>query len=87
VGTSSPRGSWMRAVLAVAVRPSLWSTALRQLARTSRPGWWRRPPFLPRPDRAYLQFRLETQYGRDGTPAAGDLVTYLEWCRAEDRRH
>jgi hypothetical protein len=51
-----------------------------------RPRWWRRAPFLPLPDAAYLRFRLETQYGRDGAPAAGDLVTYLTWCRSERRR-
>ena len=77
--------SWGRAVLAVVARPTLWPAALRQLARTSRSGWWRRPPFLPLPDRAYVRFRLETQYGADGAPAPGDLVTYLEWCRAEGR--
>jgi hypothetical protein len=32
-----------------------------------------------------VRFRLETQYGRDGQPAPRDLVTYLEWCRAERR--
>jgi hypothetical protein len=83
----TPRGSWIRAVVGVAGRPGLWPTAVRQLARTSRPGWWKRPPFLPVPDHAYLQFRLETQYGSDGAPAPGDLVTYLEWCRAEQRRN
>lgn len=48
-------------------------------------GWWRRPPYLPLPDRAYLRFRLETQYGEGGAPRPGDLVTYLDWCRAEER--
>jgi hypothetical protein len=45
------------------------------------------------PDREYLRFRFETQYGTDqaaagperGTagvrPDPRDLVTYLEWCR------
>lgn len=41
-------------------------------------------PFLPIPDRAYLRFRLETQYGADGAPAPRDLATYLRWCRAQD---
>ncbi len=77
------RGSWVWAALAVVRRPSLWPTALRQLARSSRPRWWRRPPFLPVPDRAYVRFRLETQYGTHGAPAPRDLVTYLEWCRSE----
>lgn len=73
-------------MLAVGGHPALWPTAARQLRRTTRRGWWRRAPFLPIPDRAYLRFRLETQYGGDGGPAPRDLVTYLEWCRTERRR-
>jgi len=77
---------WVRASLAVARRPSLWPTALRQARRLARRGWWRRPPFLPLPDRAYLRFRLETQYGASDTaPDPQDLVAYLGWCRAQDR--
>src|SRR6266540_889247 len=73
-----------RAVLAVAARPSLWPTTLRQARRLLVPGWWRRPPFLPRLDRGYLRFRLETQYGaaRASTELPSDVVSYLEWCRA-----
>ena len=79
------RRSWVGAVARVAVRPGLWPTALRTAGRCTRPGWWRRPPFLPVPDRAYLAFRLETQYGARGTPEPQDLVTYLEWCREFER--
>ena len=46
-------------------------------------GWWRTKPFLPLPDRAYLRFRLQTQYGDSShEPAPRDLVAYLEWCRS-----
>ncbi|MCJ7672713.1 MAG: hypothetical protein MUP67_11810 [Acidimicrobiia bacterium] len=79
------RRSWVGAVARVAVRPGLWPTALRTAGRFTRPGWWRRPPFLPVPDRAYLAFRLETQYGARGTPEPRDLVTYLQWCREFER--
>ncbi|MEX1008213.1 MAG: hypothetical protein WD271_10275 [Acidimicrobiia bacterium] len=72
----------------MAARPSLWPTAARQARRLARPQWWRRPPFLPLPDRDYLRFRFETQYGtgQSGTGQGSradprDLVTYLEWCR------
>jgi hypothetical protein len=75
----------MRAGIAVALRPDLWSTALRTFAVTVPRGWWRRPPFVPVPDRSYLRFRLETQYGRSTAPQSTDLVRYLEWCRAERR--
>jgi hypothetical protein len=78
--------SWVRAGLAVAARPSLWRSALRQAVRLARPRWWRRPPFLPVPDRSYVGFRLETQYGAaDARPTADDVVAYLRWCRALDR--
>ncbi|HVE94826.1 MAG TPA: hypothetical protein VNB24_07890 [Acidimicrobiales bacterium] len=67
---------------AIAARPDLWRTALRQTATLARPGWWRTWPPFPSPDRDYLHFRLVTQYGGDGgTPEAGDVVQYLEWCR------
>jgi len=71
-----------RVGLAVGARPSLWGIALVQLVRLARPGWWRRTPFLPLPDRDYLRFRLETQYGDPDHPIEpADLVAYLRWCR------
>ncbi|MFM7616846.1 MAG: hypothetical protein ACKO72_05225 [Actinomycetes bacterium] len=73
-------------VTAVLAHPSLWPTAIGQAWRLAPAGWWRRPPFLPRPDEGYLAFRLETQYGRDAAPAAADVVSYLRWCRDEARR-
>jgi hypothetical protein len=71
---------WIRAAALVVARPRLWATAARQALRLARPRWWRRPPFLPLPDRDYLQFRFETQYGT-APPDPGDVVAYLEWCR------
>lgn len=73
-----------RGAAAVVGRPDLWWVGLRQLFVLARPGWWRRPPFLPLPDRAYLRFRLQTMYGGEGTGAfePADLVAYLQWCRA-----
>ena len=77
--------SWMvRALVAVVPHPSLWWVALRQAHRLAAPGWWRRPPFLPVPDRDYLRFRMVTQYGDpDHAPEPEDLVAYLRWCRQE----
>jgi hypothetical protein len=70
-------------VLAVVVRPSLWATALRQGRILARPGWWRRPPFLPRPAPDYWRFRLQTAYGGEGRGPvqSDDVVAYLRWCR------
>ncbi|CAN5848967.1 hypothetical protein BH23ACT2_BH23ACT2_08370 [soil metagenome] len=66
---------------ALARRPTLWATAVIQVARLARPRWWRRPPFLPLPEPAYLRFRLETQYGDDRAPEPADVIAYLRWCR------
>ena len=53
---------------------------------TPAPRWWTRAPYLPLPDREYLRFRFETQYGSAGRPAPHDVVAYLEWCRDMSRR-
>jgi hypothetical protein len=77
------RVRWVPAVIAVVVRPRLWTVALVQLSRLAPTAWWRRPPFLPVPDRAWLHFRLVTAYGGDGRPPTpADVVAYLDWCRS-----
>ena len=74
---------WMlRAAVAVAVRPWLWSVAVRQTVRLAGRGWWRRPPFLPVPSAPYARFRAITQYGDpEAPPTAGDVVVWLSWVR------
>jgi len=71
-------------VLAVLAHPSLWATALRQVTRLAPAGWWRRAPYVPLPDPAYMRFRMVTAYGGAGDAVAEpeDLLTYLRWCRA-----
>jgi hypothetical protein len=60
----------------------LWPTAVVQVLRLAPTGWWRRPPFLPLPDRGYMRFRLQTMYGGTGeSMEPRDVVSYLEWCR------
>lgn len=78
---------WLRVAPALLRRPDLWWTAAVQVRRLARAGWWRRPPFLPLPDRTYLRFRMVTAYGGDGrrAPEPDDLVSYLEWCRGDRR--
>jgi hypothetical protein len=72
--------------VAVVGEPRLWPVAVRQGARLAVPGWWRRPPFLPLPDRDYLRFRLQTMYGDElAAPEPRDLLTWLRWCRQFDR--
>jgi hypothetical protein len=87
-GSGAPiDGRWALAALAaLARRPTLWPTAVRQAVVLAAPGWWRRRPFLPLPAPDYLRFRLQTAYGGDGEgpPDPADLVTYLHWCRGLD---
>jgi len=72
--------------MAVASRPRLWPTALRQARRLAAPGWWRRTPFLPIPAADYLRFRVVTQYGSDVRhPATADVLNYLTWCQRVER--
>lgn len=43
-------------------------------------GWYRRPPFLPLPSRAYMRWRLDTAYGDpEATPSPEELERYLVW--------
>ncbi len=78
--------TWLRIAAAVARRPPLWGTALRQLRRTAPRGWYRHRPFLPVPSGEYLRFRLVTQYGRaDLRPATSDVLNYLAWCKRAGR--
>lgn len=80
--TGRDRSGVVAAALAVARRPGLWSTAVRQAIVLAPDRWWTRRPFLPLPDRAYLRFRLVTQYGdADHPPVAQDVVDYLSWCQ------
>jgi hypothetical protein len=77
-------------VWAVLRRPSLWGTAMVQLARLAPTGWWKRWPFLPRPSADYLDFRYVTQYGgQHGAPQAPvrveDVLDYLRWCKEWNR--
>jgi len=60
---------WARLGAAVAARPRLWPTAIRQGRVVTAPAWRR--------------FRLQTQYGDPSrVPDAADAVAWLEWCRS-----
>ncbi len=75
-------GSILRTGACLASRPALWSIAVRMLARLAAPGWWRRWPPVPVPDKRYLRFRLQTAYGDPGpAPPPGDVVAWLRWCQ------
>lgn len=47
-----------------------------------RRGWWRRAPFLPLPDPAYLEWRLHTAYGAEPQlPPMEDVLRFARWRR------
>jgi hypothetical protein len=69
-------------VLAIIVRPHLWSIAVIQLFRLVPRSWWRQAPYLPIPTQAYLRFRKQTQYGGINHPLqVRDVLSYLNWLR------
>lgn len=44
--------------------------------------WWRRPPFLPLPDRTYLRWRMYTAYADESAvPPVDDVVRFARWRR------
>lgn len=74
-----------RLSVAVAMRPGLWSAAVRQGFRLARHDWWKTPPFLPLPSPDYIAFRITTQYGSPtATLEIADVIDYLKWCRDWD---
>jgi hypothetical protein len=78
----SVTGGWWPATAAVLRRPGLWGAAVVALLRLVPRGWWRRPPFLPLPDRRWLRFRLTTAYGDPDRPIdPDDLIAWLRWSR------
>jgi hypothetical protein len=70
-----------RQMIGIVVRhPTLIPAALGLAWRTRSRGWYRRPPFLPLPSRAYLEWRMETAYGdKDHRPSPDEVVRYLRW--------
>jgi len=78
-GTIRSMVGWA-AIGAVIKQPRLWGEAVRAAMAMARDGWWRKPPFLPVPNRAYLRWRTATAYGDSKAPIdADDLVAYLRW--------
>ena len=79
-----PSRSWVRLAFALTVRaaasPALAADLLRIAWRFRARGWYRRPPFLPVPPRAYVRWRMHTAYGdHDAVPPVEDVVRYARW--------
>ena len=68
-------------------RPWLWP-ALLSAAWAFRPrGWYRKPPFLPLPSKAYMRWRLVTAYGEpDAVPPPDEFARFITWSADMRRR-
>ena len=74
--------TYLKLIGAVVMRPGLWMTALRSAKRLVPRQWWRNGSHLPVPSRAYINFRMTTQYGYGvDQPEIADIIDYLEWSK------
>ena len=85
---SSNRSRWLKLGLVLAGRalrhPGLAADLLRVSWRFRARDWWRRPPFLPLPDRDYMRWRMHTAYGDDdAVPPPRDVERYARWSGKE----
>jgi hypothetical protein len=76
--------SWPRLALALTWRgirnPATGLALVRVGWRFRRREWYRRFPFMPVPDAAYVRWRMYTAYGDERiVPPANDVVRYARW--------
>ncbi len=72
----------LRLAARAVVRPRLAVDLVRTAWAFRRRGWYRRAPFLPIPDRAYLRWRMYTAYADEAAvPPAEDVVRFARWRR------
>ena len=75
-------GLVVRLLIRCVIHPSLALDLLRVAWRFRSRGWYRRPPFLPLPDRTYLAWRMHTAYGdHHAVPPVDDIERYARWAR------
>ena len=78
--------SWLALLIRLTSRALLNPRLALDLLRTAwafrRQRWYARPPFLPLPDRTYLEWRMYTAYADEhAVPPAGDVVRFARWRR------
>ncbi len=78
--------SWLSLAVRLGGRALVNPRLARDLLATAwafrRRGWWRRPPFLPLPDRTYLRWRMYTAYAdENAVPPADDVIRFARWRR------
>jgi hypothetical protein len=78
--------SWLgltaRLSLRALVSPRTALDLLRTVWAFRRRDWWRKPPFLPVPDRTYLRWRMYTAYAdENAVPPVEDVIRFARWRR------
>jgi hypothetical protein len=78
--------SWLRLTARLFARALVSPRLALDLLRTAwafrRRDWWRKPPFLPLPDRTYLRWRMYTAYAdENAVPPAEDVIRFARWRR------
>jgi hypothetical protein len=78
--------SWSSLILSLTVRavvnPRLALDLLKTAWAFRRHRWWATAPFLPLPDRTYLQWRMYTAYADEhAVPPVQDVVRFARWRR------
>jgi hypothetical protein len=64
------------------LNPRLALDLLRAAWAFRRRDWWRRPPFLPLPDRTYMRWRMYTAYAdENAVPPTHDVIRFARWRR------
>jgi hypothetical protein len=72
----------LRLTARAAVNPRLAVDLVRTAWAFRRREWWRTPPYLPLPDRAYLRWRMYTAYGDEAAvPPLADVISFARWRR------
>ncbi len=72
----------LRLAARAAINPRLAVDLLRTVWAFRRRSWWRKPPFLPVPDRAYMRWRMYTAYGdENAVPPVKDVLGFARWRR------
>jgi hypothetical protein len=75
-------GLMARLTLRALVNPAVALDLIALSWAFRRRGWWQQLPWLPLPDRTYLEWRLHTAYGEErGVPPVDDVVRFARWRR------
>lgn len=78
--------TWPGLLTQLTLRALVWPPLAVDLLSLSwafrRRGWYRMAPFLPLPDKEYLEWRLHTAYGEERSiPPIEDIIRFARWRR------